>query len=92
MNAAGFYVCDPDLEAELVTALGEAATEAMIASAGDGAKFAAYAGQPQNAQLTRFEQLVGFMKKPKTKWAPRLVDELDAGSLPTPLKEVLSHV
>lgn len=92
MNARGFFVCDVDLEDEIVRAHGDTAAEAIIAQHGATARFAAFASQPANRALSRTEQLTGFARRSKTRWAPRLVAALSSAAMPTPIKEVLANV
>lgn len=92
MNTAGFFVCRPDLEAELIRALGEGAVEAVIDEEGQTARLARYVDAPERLGLSRAEQLGAFARNNKTRWAPRLADELSPASVPAPLRELLSRV
>ena len=60
MEALGFYVCDVDLEDELIRALGTAAVEAIVDAQGELGTFRTFQhqpaqrGRPAEAQLRRF--------------------------------------
>lgn len=92
MNAHGFFVCDVDLEDELVRALGDAAVQEIIEQEGETAKFTAFANQPSNRTMSLNEQLVAFARSNKTRWSPRLAADLGAASMPEPLQGVFSRV
>ena len=47
MEELGFYVCDPDLEGELIRALGAANVEAVLERNGNLASFRTFQKQPQ---------------------------------------------
>jgi hypothetical protein len=92
LNASGFFVCERDLEAELVKAHGDPAVQGVIASDGEAAKFAKFCQQAAYTGLSLSEQLAAFARKRKTVWSPRLASELVPGNVPTPLREVLANV
>jgi len=92
LNAAGFFVCDRDLEAELIGALGEQAVQAAITAEGETGRFTSFANQPANRGLPLRDQLEGFARNSKVRWSPRLAADLAAANIPTPLREVLSRV
>jgi hypothetical protein len=95
LAAQGFFVCDPDLEHELVRALGMPAVEEVLRSRGDLARFRTMQNQPAQrgrdpvAQLCRF---LGAGSGRKHVYATALVDALDLGAVPVPLAAVLDHV
>jgi hypothetical protein len=95
MERMGFYVCVPDLEDELIRALGPATVEAVLESQGDLASFRtfqkqpAWRGQSIEAQLQRF---MGSADRRKIRYARLLVDALDLAQVPRPLDGVLAHV
>jgi hypothetical protein len=92
LNAAGFFVCDVDLESELVAALGDTAVQAAIAAEGDANRFASFANQPANRGLTLTAQLEAFARSGKVRWSPRLAADLTPTSVPIPIREVLARV
>jgi len=95
MERLGFYVCDADLEDELIRALGPEAVERVIEELGDLESFRtfqkqpAWRGRPANEQLRRF---FGTTSGRKARSAPRLVAALDLDRVPRPLDGVLAHV
>jgi hypothetical protein len=92
MEALGFYVCDADLEDELVRALGADAVERVIQAEGEWASFGTFQKQLEKRGLSRERQLHGFMWNRKIRYAPLLVDALDLAHVPRPLVGVLAHV
>jgi hypothetical protein len=95
MEALGFYVCDADLEDELIRSLGADAVEDALAVHGDLASFRTlqkqpqWRGRPTEQQLRRF---MGSGGSRKTKYARLLVEALDLARVPRPLDRVLAHV
>jgi hypothetical protein len=92
LEALGFYVCDADLEDELVRSLGAAAVERVIEAEGEWASFQTFRKQPAKRRLTREGQLHGFMWNRKIRYARLLVDALSLDQVPRPLDRVLAHV
>ncbi|HXA29333.1 MAG TPA: AAA family ATPase [Candidatus Angelobacter sp.] len=93
METYGFYVCTPDLEGELVTALGAAATEALIDTHGEKPGYERFAQQPSNRGKTASELLAAFARTNKVFWAPIFVDALDLNQRrPRPLFELIRYV
>jgi hypothetical protein len=94
MEQHGFYVCDADLEDELIRALGAAAVEEILGANGDLHRFRtlqqmpAWRGRPTEAQLRRF---MGSGGRRKIRYARLLVDALDLENVPRPLDRVLAH-
>jgi hypothetical protein len=95
MEALGFYVCDADLEDELIRALGVAAVEHVLATQGELAAFRTFQKQPAwrgrapEQQLRRF---IGTHSGRKIRSGALLVWALDLGRVPRPLDGVLAHV
>jgi hypothetical protein len=88
----GFYACDPDLEGELVRALGTARMLQLIEERGQLAAFRTYQSQTQKRALSLEAQLHGWLHNWKVRYAAGLVDALDLGSVPPPLDGVLASV
>jgi hypothetical protein len=92
MEALGFYVCDADLEDELIRALGADVVLAVIEVHGDLGSFRtlqkqeAWHGRPVEAQLRRF---MGSGARRKIRYARFLVEALDLARVPRPLELVL---
>jgi hypothetical protein len=95
MESLGFYVCDADLEDELIRALGAAAVERVVEANGDLGPFRTlqkqpeWRGRPLDVQLLRF---FGSGGRRKIRYARYLVDALDLARVPRPLDGVLAHV
>jgi hypothetical protein len=95
MHRIGFFVCEADLEDELIRALGSEAMESVIAAAGELRRFRTFQKQPAQrqrpieAQLRRF---IGTASGRKERYAPVLVDALDLAHVPQPLSGLLDHL
>jgi predicted ATPase len=89
---AGYFVCDPDLEGELLAALGARAVVDIIESQGEKAVFDRFALQPAQRTKNLEEQLHAFLAKRKVRYAPLLAERLGHGKIPAPLTGVLNHV
>lgn len=92
MERLGFYVCEKDLEDELVKSLGPAGVERVLAEHGRLAAFRTYQKQPAHRTAPIQEQLRGFLNNWKVRLAAPLVEALDPGRVPRPLDGVLAHV
>ena len=95
LEALGFYVCEADLEDELIRALGAAAVEEVVEAQGDLRPFRTMQKQPEWRGRLREEQLRRFMGsggRRKIRYARLLVDALDLTQVPQPLERVLAHV
>jgi hypothetical protein len=95
MERLGFYVCDADLEDELIRALGAAAVEQLVDAQGELGPFRTFQKQPAwrgrkiEEQLRRF---IGTHSGRKIAYGRLLVDALDLTRVPRPLDGVLAHV
>lgn len=95
MERLGFYVCEADLEEELIRALGAEAVERVIDAQGELRSFRtmqkqpAWKGRPAEAQLRRF---FGSGGNRKIRYARLLVEALELSKVPRPLVRVLAHV
>jgi hypothetical protein len=92
VTARGFFACDPDLEGELVRALGPERMLRLIEERGQLAAFRAYQKQPEKRALSLQAQLHGWLHNWKVRYAAALVDALDLERVPTPLDGVLAFV
>ena len=95
MERLGFYVCDADLESELIRALGAAVVEQILEAEGELGSFRTFQAQPAwrgrgiDDQLRRF---IGTRSGRKIRYGRLLVNALDLNRVPRPLREVLGHV
>jgi hypothetical protein len=92
MERLGFYVCDRDLEDELIRSLGVEAVEDIFAAHGKVGSFRTYQNQPAHRGRPTEEQLRGFLTNWKISLAAPLVEALDLDRVPHPLDGVLAHV
>jgi hypothetical protein len=86
------YVCDPDLEYELIRALGADKLVAMIEAHGELHSFRTLQKQPAQRARTLEQHLRLFLHNRKIRWAPLLVEALDLARVPRPLDELLAAV
>jgi hypothetical protein len=95
MERLGFFVCDADLEDELIRCLGADTVERILAAEGELGSFRTFQkqpaqrGRPVEAQLRRF---LGTKQGRKIRYATLLVEALDLAHVPRPLDGVLGHV
>jgi hypothetical protein len=94
MESLGFYVCDPDLEDELIRAVGARRVERLLEVEGDLKTFRALQNQPAYREKTIDEQLRRFVctRGRKSRYPRLLVDALDLARVPRPLDRVLADV
>jgi hypothetical protein len=92
MEELGFYVCDADLEDELIRALGVAAVEKIAEAQGELGSFRTFQKQPAQQERSHEQQLRRWMGNRKIRYAPLLVDALDPAAVPQPLDLVLAHL
>jgi len=95
LERSGFFVCVPDLEGELIRALGADSVEAVIETLGQTGMFRTFLKQPEWRHRARGDQLHRFLgvgSGRKIEAAPLLVDALDLDRVPRPLDAVLAHV
>jgi hypothetical protein len=94
MERLGFFVCDADLEQELIRTLGAAPVERVVEAHGDLGAFRTlqkqpeWRGRPLEEQLRRF---MGSGRRRKIRYARFLVEALDLSHVPRPLDLVLAH-
>jgi hypothetical protein len=94
MEALGFYVCEPDLEAELIGALGADRVLEVVEAHGDLPPFRTlqkqveWRGRPVEDQLRRF---MGSGGSRKTRYARYLVEALDLERVPKAVEGPLAR-
>ena len=93
MEQLGFYVCDADLEEELIRALGAPSVEEIVRANDDLHRLQklqqmpAWRGRATEEQLRRF---MGSGGRRKIRYARLLVEALDLDRVPRPLDRVLA--
>lgn len=95
LEELGFFACEPDLEAELIRALGVPAVEAVIAEQGEILSLRILQRQPAQRERTVEQQLhrfLGTRSGRKSIYARLLVEALDLDRTPAPLRAVLHWV
>jgi hypothetical protein len=95
LERLGFFTCEPDLESELIRALGAEEVLRVAEEHGDLVSFRtlqkqpAWRNQPVDEQLRRF---MGSGGSRKIRYARYLVEALDLAAVPRPLDGVLAAV
>ncbi len=95
MERLGFFVCEADLEDELIRALGAASVEQVIEAEGELGSWRTLQKQPAQQGRTREAQLRRFMGTRggrKIRYAVLLVEALDLDRVPRPLDRLLAHL
>jgi hypothetical protein len=92
MAQLGFFVCDVNLEDELVRAVGPNAVLQLFEAQRELRSFRTYQKQPAHRDRPIEDQLVGFMWNRKLRYARLLVEALEPGGAPAPLRGLLEFV
>ena len=95
MERLGFFVCEADLEDELIRSLGTPAVEDVLDDEGDLPAFRVFQNQPFQRARTTEQQLhrfFGTTSGRKAQYARALVEALDLGRVPRPLGALLDFV
>jgi hypothetical protein len=95
LERLGFYVCEADLEDELIRALGFQGVEQVAAAQGDLRSLRTFRNQPAQRPRTTLQQLRRFMGTTagrKESYARAMVDALDLERVPRPLDALLGAV
>jgi hypothetical protein len=95
MERLGFFVCEADLEDELIRALGVAAVEDVIAAQGELASLRILQNQPAQRERDPHRQLhrfLGTRAGRKIRYGELLVAALDATNVPAPLARLLAAI
>ena len=91
-RADGFFACDPDLEGELVRALGTERMLALVEERGQLGAFTTYRKQPAQRAKALDAQLHGWLHNWKIRYAAPLVEALDLARVPPPLDALLAAI
>jgi hypothetical protein len=92
MEGLGFYVCETDLEDELIRANGADVVLQIADAEGDLPSFETFQKQLEHREKTVEAQLHRWMGNRKIRYARLLVEALDLDRVPRPLDRVLAHV
>jgi hypothetical protein len=95
LEALGFFVCDADLEDELIRALGVPAVERVVEASGDLRSLRALQKQPAQRDRPAEDQVRRFLGSGsgrKLRYARLLVEALAPEQVPRPLDRLLAHV
>ncbi|MCO1656734.1 TOPRIM nucleotidyl transferase/hydrolase domain-containing protein [Pseudonocardia humida] len=95
VEGLGFFVCDTDLEDELIRALGVAAVERVVAAEGELGALRTLRHQPAQRERSAAAQLHRFLGSRggrKIHYARLLVEALAPDRVPRPLDAVLERV
>ena len=94
LERLGFFVCEPDLEGELIQSLGAAGVEAVLETSGKLSSFRTFQKQPQWQDRPVEDQLRRFFGSSagKIRHAPLLVEAVDLERVPRPLAALLAHL
>ena len=94
LEAMGFFICEADLEDELIRALGTAAVESILRAQGELDSFRRFQDQPAqrgrslDAQLHRF---MGTRAGRKIRYGSLLTDAIDLAQVPRALELAIAH-
>jgi hypothetical protein len=95
METLGFFVCNPDLEGELIRALGVGALMELAATQGELGPFRTLQRQPawrERDDEAQFRRWLGAGARRKIRYASLMVDALDLDRVPAPLARLLTHI
>ncbi|AWB91054.1 TOPRIM nucleotidyl transferase/hydrolase domain-containing protein [Aeromicrobium chenweiae] len=95
VGLAGFFVCDADLEDELIRALDVSGVESVVAAEGELGKLRTFEHQPaqrHRPQADRLHRFLGTHSGRKAQYARALVQALPLDRVPRPLDDLLTYV
>ncbi|CAM5656211.1 ATP-dependent endonuclease OS=Streptomyces alboniger OX=132473 GN=CP975_33305 PE=4 SV=1 [Streptomyces alboniger] len=95
LEALGFYVCEADLEDELIRSLRPETVVGILGEEGDLRSFRTFQKQPAQRNRGLPQQLQRFMgtrSGRKALYARAFVEHLDLDRVPSPLDRLLAHV
>lgn len=95
LESLGFYACSPDLEDELIRALGPGAVEEIVEAFGELRSFRTLQRQPAQRSRSLHDQLrrlMGGRSGGKERYAAAMAAAVPLDQVPRPLDAVLSHV
>ena len=95
LAAIGFFACDPDLEGDLIRAVGNERVLELLAEHGELSRFRSFQQQPAQRERSMEAQLRRFMgthSGRKARFAPILVGVLAASRIPPSLVSLIATV
>jgi hypothetical protein len=95
LEALGFFVCEPDLEDELIRALGAEQVEGIVEAEGEIVSFRRLQRQPAQRERSLHDQLrrlMGGRSGGKFRYDRLMVEAVDLARVPRPLDAVLAYV
>ena len=95
LERLGFFVCDADLEDELIRALGVAAVQRVIEDERELGSLRTLQQQPAQRDRTDEQQLhrfLGTRAGRKIRYAQLLVEALELSQVPAPLADLLARI
>jgi hypothetical protein len=95
LTRQGFFACRPDLELELVRAIGAAEMTPILESLGDLKAFRGFQDQPKYRDAEPIEQLrhyIGASGARKAKYAARLAELVPFEAVPEPLDGIVNWI
>ncbi|MFD9327936.1 TOPRIM nucleotidyl transferase/hydrolase domain-containing protein [Streptomyces sp. NPDC060065] len=93
LTFSAFYVCEADLEDELIRALGADSVQQVVEEQGELRSFRTFQKQPAQRERTVEQQLRRFLgthSGRKAQYARALVEHLDPARVPRPLELLLA--
>ena len=95
LTRQGFFACRPDLELELVRAIGAAEMTPLLESRGDLKGFRGFQDQPKYRDVDALEQLrryIGANGARKATYAALMAEAVDLGHVPEPLDGLVNWI
>lgn len=95
MEQLGFFVCVPDLEHELIRAIGTDSVLAVIDAEGQSKTLRTFQNQPAQRQRPlelQLHRFMGTMSGRKSRYASALATALDLERMPRPIESLLRFV
>lgn len=92
LERLGFFVCEADLEEELIRALGAETMLGLMETQGDMRRFRSFQNQPAQRHKSIEAQLLRWLGNHKIRYAALMVDTLDLDDIPRPMNDVLAYI
>ncbi|GGD14956.1 TOPRIM nucleotidyl transferase/hydrolase domain-containing protein [Nocardioides daphniae] len=95
LTRQGFFACRPDLELELVRAIGAVELAPLLEANGDLKTFRNFQDQPKYRDADALEQarrFIGANGSRKAKYAALMAEAVDFGSVPEPLEGLVNWI